>query len=499
MFFGYPWSRVLSGVLCVVLLLSCGAGCRRGQADAKGAAAEKVIRVWSHQGQEAENRAMREIAAAFNAAHAGRGVRVDLTFFPDFQYSEKLAIAAAARDLPDAFDLDGPLVARLVDAGLLTALDDFWSEDELSDFLPTILQQGTVDGRLYALGAFDSAVVLYYDREMLAQAGVTVSPEAVNAGWTWAEFIAACEKLKAAGLEPVAMHMDDGADEWFTYAFSPVVWSGGGALIGGEGVRVEGVLSSAENVRSLRAWQDVFAKGFAATDPVDPNPFGNGKVAMDWTGHWMARGHLEAKGERLGAMRLPRVGDESVAPCGSWAWGVSAHAKDPELAALWVKWVTGVETGVVPTVRANGAVPARRSAFAFFPEYAEAPYRLFREQLETTARARPRTPYYATLTSRFAAALRDIARGAEVDTRLKQAEEEVRAVIERRAGHSLTLAATETVAGGGGKTAIPELTLRATAEGADHSLTLAATGGRSGTRKRKIKRKEKEAESEVLP
>jgi multiple sugar transport system substrate-binding protein len=76
----------------------------------------RVIRVWSHQGQESENQAMRAIADSFNRAYAEQGVRVDLTFFPDFQYTEKVAIAAAARDLPDAFDLDGPLVARFVDA-----------------------------------------------------------------------------------------------------------------------------------------------------------------------------------------------------------------------------------------------------------------------------------------------------------------------------------------------------------------------------------------------
>ena len=464
--FGCPWFRVLLGVLSVVWLFSCGAGCRRGQVAGDEA---KVIRVWSHQGQEAENRAIREIAAAFNAAHAERGVRVELTFFPDFQYSEKLAIAAAARDLPDAFDLDGPLVARLVDAGLLAPLDAFWTEDELADFMPTIIEQGTVGGRLYALGAFESAVVLYYDKEMLARAGVV--PAAEGAAWTWDEFMAACAQVKAAGMEPVAMHMDDGADEWFTYAFSPVVWSGGGALIAERGVR--GVLASEENVRSLTAWQDVFEKGYAATDPVDPNPFGNGKVAMDWTGHWMARGHMQAKGVRLGAMRLPRTGAEPAAPCGSWCWGVSARAGEPELAALWVKWVTDTETGVVPIVRANGAVPARRSAFEYFPEYAEAPYRLFREQLEAGARARPRTPFYATLTGRFAAALRDIARGADVAARLRQAEEEVQAVIERRAGsesgrmevqetdHSLTLVAT-------------------TEQGTDHSLVLAAATEEEG-------------------
>ena len=183
-----------------------------------------MIRVWSHQGQEAENRAMRGIAKAFNAAHAKQGVRVDLSFFPDFQYTEKLSIAAAARDLPDAFDLDGPLVARLVDAGLLAPLDGWFDRATLADFLPTLIQQGTVHGRLYALGAFDSAVVLYYDRALLARAGVTPPPD--GEGWTWDEFMAACGKLQAAGIRPLAMHMDESADEWFTYAFSPVIWSG---------------------------------------------------------------------------------------------------------------------------------------------------------------------------------------------------------------------------------------------------------------------------------
>lgn len=420
-----PWPALLCLFFCALALL----GCRK---NAKASSdSPRVIRVWSHQGQESENRALREIAAAFNAAHADDNLRVELTFFPDFQYSEKLAIAAAARDLPDSFDLDGPLVARLAAAGLLAPLDAHFTPDELADFLPTVIEQGTVDGRLRALGAFDSAAVLYYDREMLARAGVSPSPAGV--AWTWDEFLAACGRLRASGIEPVGLHMDESADEWFTYAFAPVVWSGGGALIAADAPRVRGVLASPDNIRALSAWREVFARGHAATDPVDPDPFGKGKVAMDWSGHWMARSHLEKKGDQLGVMPLPRVGEKSVAPCGSWCWGVSSRAADPEGAVAWLRWVTGAETGVVPLVRANGAVPARRSAFAAFPEYSEYPYKQFRAQLETSARARPRTPFYATLTARFAGALRDIARGADVGARLRQAEDEIQAVIDRRA------------------------------------------------------------------
>ena len=218
---------------------------------------------------------MRAIVAAFNAAHAADGVRVDMTFFPDFQYTEKISIAAAARDLPDAFDIDGPLVARYVDAGLLAPLDPWFDAKTRADFLPTVITQGTIDGKLYALGAFESAVVLYYDRTMLASAGVQPPPD--GQAWTWDEFLAACARLRAAGTEPVALHMNDGSDEWFTYAFTPVIWSGGGALVSSDGRRVRGVLASADNVRSLTAWQQLFRDGYAATDPVDPDPFAAGR------------------------------------------------------------------------------------------------------------------------------------------------------------------------------------------------------------------------------
>jgi ABC-type glycerol-3-phosphate transport system substrate-binding protein len=401
-------------------------GCRASSGGAR------TLRVWGHQGQEAENRAVRAIASAFNRAH--EGLRVELTFFPDFHYAEKLSIAAAAEDMPDAFELDGPFVSRFVDAGLLAPLGDFFSSDELADFLPTIILQGTIAGRLYALGAFDSAAVLYYDRRRFDRARVT--PPAPERAYDFDELTLACEKLASSGVEPLALHLNESADEWFTYAFSPVVWSGGGRLILEDGLRVSGVLASPENVASLEAWQGLFRRGFAATDPVDPDPFGNARVGMDWSGHWMARSHLAKKGADLGVMPLPRIGAHSVAPCGSYCWGISARSEVPELAARWVRWITDATHGIQPLVRANGAVPARRSAFEAFPEYAEVPYALFRQQLEERARPRPRTPFYATLTQRFAAALRDIARGSDVAQRLARAEDEVQRVIDRRIGRS---------------------------------------------------------------
>ncbi|HRE81944.1 MAG TPA: sugar ABC transporter substrate-binding protein, partial [Opitutaceae bacterium] len=382
--------------LCWMTVVSLTTGCDRSHSTSPHDQRVTVLRIWCHQGQEAENRAMRKIAEAFNAAHEPEGLRVEVSFFPDFHYTEKLSIAAAANDVPDAFEIDGPLVARFASAGWLQPLDPWISEQDRADFLPTVLEQGTIDGHLYALGAFESAVVLYFDRALFQKAGISVPQDGVS--WQWPEFLENCQRLLDAGIEPASLHMDDAADEWYTYAFSPVIWSGGGQLIESTKVpNVRRILSSPQNVRSLEAWQTLFKRSYAQSDPVDPNPFGNGKVAMDWSGHWMARSHLETKGERLGVMRLPRFDARSAAPCGSWTWAMSARSRHPDKAVKWIQWVTSRDEGVIPMVQANGAIPARRSAFSAFPEYSKSPYRIFREQLEQDAKPRPRTPVYASL------------------------------------------------------------------------------------------------------
>lgn len=407
------------------MVAAVAAGCAPDRA-----AAPNVIRVWCQQGQEAENRAMREMVAAFNAAHVAQGIAAQITFFPDFQYTEKVSIAAAARDLPDVLALDGPIVAQFVDASLLQPIADYFSAEELADFAPTIRAQGEIAGVLYALGAFDSAMVLYYDRNMLARAGV--APPAGFASWTWDEFLAACARLKAAGMDPVSMHMDESGDEWYTYAFSPVIWSAGGRLIDADGHRVEGVLNSPKNAATLRRWSKVFEQDYASRAPIDPDPFGGGKTAMDWSGHWMVRSHLANKGELLGAMPLPAMGTATVAACGSWCWGLTQDTRAPGRAACWLRWVTDPVHGIQPIVAANGAVPARASAYPLFPEYNQAPFRLFRELQETAGRPRPRTSFYPTLTQHFAAALRDIARGADPQECLDRAAAQVQRRIDRK-------------------------------------------------------------------
>ena len=419
-----PGIRFLSGCLFGLFLLT---GCPTSR---KTGDHIQVLRVWSHQGQEAENLALRGIAEGFNRAHAAEGFQVELDFFPDYQYTEKLSIAAAGRDLPDVFDVDGPTVAQFADAGLLRNLKVLLPDFPFDDFQPAILAQGTYRDTLYALGAYDSALVLYGDRNMLEAAGVQL-PKG-NSAWTWDEFRNALQKLKNAGIQPISLHMQISADEWFTYAFSPLIWSGGGQLISADGRKTEGVLNHPHNVKTLQKWQTLFTEGLARTSPVDPNPFGTGETALDWNGHWMAQSHLDAKGEKLIILPLPRIGEHPSAASGSWCWAVSTHTTQPEASAAWLRWVLDPEKGILPMVQANGALPSRASAYPQLPRFSKPPFSTFRTLQEHHARARPRTPVYPNLTRSFAAALRDIANGADVQDSLNQSANSVQRILDRR-------------------------------------------------------------------
>ena len=140
----------------------------------------------------------------------------------------------------------------------------------------------------------------------------------------------------------------------------------------------------------------------------------------------------QANGLRFGVMPLPRMGDHVVTGAGSWCWSISRDCPDKHAAWKLIAWFLDTEHGIKPIVRANGAIPGRRSAFALFPEYESLPRRLMREQLEAAGRARPRTAVYLALTSELARALRDIASGSDVEQRLTQAAENVQRVLDRR-------------------------------------------------------------------
>ncbi len=192
-----------------------------------------VVTVWFHSGQGAERDALTAILDSYNASQSV--YRAEATQLPEGSYNDQVNAAAVANALPCLLDFDGPNVYNYAWAGYLIPLDDYLAQEpELAaDIIPSIIQQGTYQGKLWSIGTFDSGLAIWGNRKMLEAAGVRI-PTSIEEAWTLDEFNAALEALRAVVPPdgyPLDLKMNYGAGEWFTYGFSPIVQSFGGDLI----------------------------------------------------------------------------------------------------------------------------------------------------------------------------------------------------------------------------------------------------------------------------
>ena len=156
---------------------------------------------------------MNRIFDTFEAANPD--IEVDLQFTPDADYQNRLSTALRGGKGPDIAQLKayGEL-QPLVEAGYLDALNDL--VPALADMPATATGGVTAvsDGKFYGVPYSVPVLGVFYNTEIFAQNGIEVPK-------TYAEFTAAADKLKAAGITPIAVGAGDkwpSAHYWYNFA-----------------------------------------------------------------------------------------------------------------------------------------------------------------------------------------------------------------------------------------------------------------------------------------
>lgn len=429
---------LVSMVLLATAVLFAG-GQREGEAGGP-----EELSLWFHGGTADETEAMRAQIDRFNSSQDE--YRVVMTEIPGGAvagsgYNDAVNAAAVAGDLPDILDLDGPNLYNYAWAGYLLPMDDFVSSELRADLLPSLVDQGTYNDRLYAIGQYDSGLALVGRVSMLEEAGVRI-PTSVNDAWSRAEFMDALERLEALPETEYAidLKMNYGAGEWFTYGFSPVVQSFGGDLIDRSDYQsAEGELNGPEAVAAMTMIQDIFEEGYSIVSPPDDNEFVNGNAALGWLGHWMWNSYKEAFGDDVVVIPMPDFGEGSVTGMGSWAWAISSQTENPEGAWAFMEFILQPEE-ILSITNINGAVPGRSTAFEQSPLYVEGgELNVFVQQLQGgVAVPRPKTPAYPAITTAFYTAMDNIIKGADVQSELDAAVDSINADIRENNGYPVS-------------------------------------------------------------
>ncbi|MDD7295046.1 MAG: sugar ABC transporter substrate-binding protein [Oscillospiraceae bacterium] len=399
---------------------------------------ETYISMWVHTIEETpEGQAYKESVERFNETFNGTYF-ADVEFIPRNDsgggYSDKINASVMSGDLPDVITVDGPNVAAYAANGIIQPLAEL-TEEERSAYLDSILEQGTYDDQLYALGAMESSVGLYYNKAILQEAGITV-PEA-GEPWTWSEFIEILEQLQPIMEEkngyPLDMTFPVG--EASIYYYAPFIWSNGGDFVSEDGLTVDSVFNSQENVAAMQYFRSFVDNGYMSQAPIE-NLFESGRAAFKFDGAWEVNTIYQNYPDIELGVAPYVVSDQwdggRYTPTGSWAYAATSGTEHIEAATELVKWMSGTDSGVL-LFENTKSMPSTYAAYDQITLFEEDEnYKALYEQLRDYGHPRPKTPVYPQVSTSFQQTLESVGlSGKDAQEELDKSVERINAKLER--------------------------------------------------------------------
>ncbi|MFI3253348.1 MAG: sugar ABC transporter substrate-binding protein [Eubacteriales bacterium] len=385
----------------------------------------QLLTFWMPEGGVAENELYAKLESDFNSENTE--IQIELITIPrgnGYEYENKINSAATTQDLPDAIMMDGPSVANYVHAGLITPIGQYFSTDELSDFVPSTIQQGTVNGELYALAPTESTVGLYCNADVFEAAGISI-PDKLEDAWTWEEVYEIAKTLQTDEMFGINLTWDDGEGQ--IYGLSPIVLSNGVQLLDDTGTIANGYINSPEAVEALTLYQKFATEGIMNLQALT-DEFANGGAAMFLMGSWEYSNLVNNFPDfNFEITYYPTTNADVgvVSPAGDWAWGITSQSSNPEAAAEVMKYLTSAETVEAYTHAAQK--PASRSSVLENQDM----HPIFADQVNQTSMARPISTSYPMLSQEFSTAMQNIRTGADVQSSLDTVAERFETDIAR--------------------------------------------------------------------
>jgi len=161
-------------------------------------AQDKRVVTWNADYDPIPLAAAEALIADFEAANPE--IDIQLTNFDHEAYKNAIRnfLTADAPDLANWYAANR--MRPFVEAGLFADISDVWANNGLLEALASSVPSSTIDGKQYAIPYTYYQWGIYYNRDAYKAAGVEApGPEGV----TWDQFLANCEKFKAAGIDCV--------------------------------------------------------------------------------------------------------------------------------------------------------------------------------------------------------------------------------------------------------------------------------------------------------
>jgi multiple sugar transport system substrate-binding protein len=285
------------------------AACGGGSGGAGGSSSGKVtsLRVLDYYNNEPDKTVYTNV---LNACGSANGVTIQRETVPGANLIAKVLQQSSSRTLPDVLMLDNPDLQQIAATGALTPLSDYGLSAD--GYIKGVVDASTYQGKLYGLQPITNSIALFYNKDILAKAGIT-PPK------TWDELRADAKKLTAGKQYGIAFSAP--ANYEGTWQFLPFMWSNGGD---------EKNIATPQTAEALQLWVDLVKDGSASKSVVNwtqadvNDQFKAGNAAMMINGPWQFP-VLNADSSLHYAVvptPAPKAGATVVSPLGGETWTV---------------------------------------------------------------------------------------------------------------------------------------------------------------------------------
>ncbi|WP_425486120.1 ABC transporter substrate-binding protein [Kaistia hirudinis] len=271
-----------------VLSLLAGAAALVGMSTASDAATIRVVLGYY---SAATQGLFEEMAKDYMSKHPGDEVKIEVIQWDNLQ--QRLTTDIAGGTAPDISMIGTRWLLDYVKNDIAEPMDSYITPEFKAGFIDAFLAPSTLDGKLYGLPIAASARAMYYNKDLLAKAGVNEPPA------NWDGVVDTAKKIKALGGDSYGFALQGKEIETDAYWYYSL-WTHGGEIIkdGKSGV------ASPEAVAALTLYKSMIDDGLTEPDPTGLNRqdierlFKQGRVGMILTGPWL-RGQIKDEAPTL--------------------------------------------------------------------------------------------------------------------------------------------------------------------------------------------------------
>ena len=294
-----------------------------------GAQAKETVIWWDFLGG-GDGVRMKQMIDEFNKAHAGEIEIQSSTLDWGVPFYSKVQTSAAVGEGPDVMTYHASRLPLAVSQNVLVEIGaEDWAALGMGpdSFAPAIWEAVNVDGKSYAVPLDTHPIVLYYNKDKLAAAGL-IGDDGLPTGLDGVEnFSAAMQALQDGGTRWGVSTFNAAGDFQFRTIYSLLCQQGGEMLTDGEWLAGDNIEKLTKAVAVVSDWvADGHAPAYTEY-PASVALFSSGEAAMHINGVWEVptftdladRGEL---GFEWGAIELPVFFDEACTYSDSHAFAI---------------------------------------------------------------------------------------------------------------------------------------------------------------------------------